>query len=375
MSQMFKDRARELTHTTGEGFLKFESKATRVGIFKYRDSTGAIVNVVRKPEDVFQKESLDSAKGKAVTNDHPPVFVDVSNFKEYGKGITDSGIEVDSKFVRIAGTITDQELIDAIQNGKAEVSMGYTADLIQEDGVYDGEEYKYRQTNIRYNHLAIVDRGRAGREAKILFDSENFLVESIIDEKDKKSKKKEKDKMSKQYIADSGIGYDVPEEVIADQALLKSKVQKLENKLADSEKSNTKLKADVDIKDKEIAEQKEKILTDEQIEKRVSEKLEAKTKLIDSISGKIEIKDAFSKTEREIKEAFCDHVLGETDFKDKDDVYVDAFFDAALKKADETKEGSNFTDGLDGSSNIGGMDFSDSEKARKDMIKSYKGDE
>jgi hypothetical protein len=372
---MFKDRARELTHTTGEGFLKFESKATRVGIFKYRDSTGAIVNVVRKPEDVFQKESLDSAKGKAVTNDHPPVFVDVSNFKEYGKGITDSGIEVDSKFVRIAGTITDQELIDAIQNGKAEVSMGYTADLIQEDGVYDGEEYKYRQTNIRYNHLAIVDRGRAGREAKILFDSENFLVESIIDEKDKKSKKKEKDKMSKQYIADSGIGYDVPEEVIADQALLKSKVQKLENKLADSEKSNTKLKADVDIKDKEIAEQKEKILTDEQIEKRVSEKLEAKTKLIDSISGKIEIKDAFSKTEREIKEAFCDHVLGETDFKDKDDVYVDAFFDAALKKADETKEGSNFTDGLDGSSNIGGMDFSDSEKARKDMIKSYKGDE
>lgn len=58
--------------------------------------------------------------------------------------------------------IHDRELIDAVQNGKREISCGYTCEYVENaDGTYS-------QKNIRGNHIAVVDRGRAGKRAAIL---------------------------------------------------------------------------------------------------------------------------------------------------------------------------------------------------------------
>ena len=57
---------------------------------------------------------------------------------------------------------------NALQNGKREISMGYTAELEWVDGVTpDGQAYQAKQKNIRINHLAIVDGGRAGATCRI----------------------------------------------------------------------------------------------------------------------------------------------------------------------------------------------------------------
>ena len=42
------------------------------------------------------------------------------------------------------------------------MSLGYNLDLIEEPGEWNGEKYDAIQTNIRINHLAIVDKARAG---------------------------------------------------------------------------------------------------------------------------------------------------------------------------------------------------------------------
>jgi hypothetical protein len=75
------------------------------------------------------------------------------------------------------------------------VSFGYTTVLIKEDGVYNGERYGYRQTNIEYNHLAGVDLGRAGRSARFRMDGNNIdstTAECRFDESNLKSINEEK---------------------------------------------------------------------------------------------------------------------------------------------------------------------------------------
>jgi hypothetical protein len=61
--------------------------------------------------------------------------------------------------------VRDKNTIQAIKDGKRQLSMGYTARVIVGAGVTDdGTPYAGRQTNIRINHGAIVDKGRAGPE-------------------------------------------------------------------------------------------------------------------------------------------------------------------------------------------------------------------
>lgn len=68
--------------------------------------------------------------------------------------------------------------------------LGYTVDLIPEEGSYNGQPYNFRQSNIKYNHLSIVDNARAGSEARIALDS--FDAEEILIEEANMAKRKVK---------------------------------------------------------------------------------------------------------------------------------------------------------------------------------------
>lgn len=45
-------------------------------------------------------------------------------------------------------------------DGKNRLSVGYLTDYVREDGVYEGQPYHYKQTNIRCNHVTICYMGR-----------------------------------------------------------------------------------------------------------------------------------------------------------------------------------------------------------------------
>src|SRR5690625_7758468 len=62
----------------------------------------------------------------------------------------------------------DSSAVSAIQGGKVELSSGYYADYVPEAGVTDaGENYEFVQRNIVINHVALVDKARAGHGARI----------------------------------------------------------------------------------------------------------------------------------------------------------------------------------------------------------------
>jgi hypothetical protein len=93
-----------------------------------------------------------------VTNDHPPDGVDIENIRRLQMGHAHNvrrGTGEEEDLLLADLIITDPRLIDAILEGKREISCGYTYELAEENG-------QYIQRKIRGNHIAVVDAGRAG---------------------------------------------------------------------------------------------------------------------------------------------------------------------------------------------------------------------
>lgn len=134
------------------GFLRcYNVVMGRTGIQYYGDTA-----IDRQEEDVFHPDTLRSIEGKTVTLTHPEDFVDVENVKDYEIGyILNARRDGDN----IVGDImiTDKRAIDLILSKEMrELSLGYQSKVV------DNGEGGWKQTNIIVNHLALVNKGRAG---------------------------------------------------------------------------------------------------------------------------------------------------------------------------------------------------------------------
>ena len=161
------------SEVTDEGYLKVWCKAARVGTQLYTRGDGTQVREYRPEDEVSNPDSLASFGMKAVTLNHPKVLLDSKTTKLHQVGHAGSHVRFSDGFVEVALVITDQDAIDAVQRGDAqEVSAGYRVDYDPTPGVTpNGESYDGIQRNIKVNHIALVARGRAGREARLLLDS------------------------------------------------------------------------------------------------------------------------------------------------------------------------------------------------------------
>ena len=158
---------------TDEGYLKVWCKAARVGTQLYTRGDGSQVREYRPEDEVSNPESLASFGMKAVTLNHPRVLLDTETTKLHQVGHAGSQVRYSDGFVEVALVITDQKAIDAIQRGDAqEVSAGYRVDYDPTPGVTpEGMSYDGVQRNIRVNHIAVVPKGRAGKDVRLLLDS------------------------------------------------------------------------------------------------------------------------------------------------------------------------------------------------------------
>jgi len=124
------------------------------------------ITVFRPEEEVFSEATIASFEGMPVTNDHPDAEegVTIDNFQYLNKGHAQNvhrGTGNESDLLIADLIITDPQMIhEIIDNGKREISCGYNYELCEEDG-------KYIQRQICGNHIAIVDRGRAGHRVCI----------------------------------------------------------------------------------------------------------------------------------------------------------------------------------------------------------------
>ncbi|WP_371378889.1 DUF2213 domain-containing protein [Sporomusa aerivorans] len=123
------------------------------------------IKVYRSEEEVFSPATIASFEGKPVTDDHPAQDVRPDNIAAYGKGHAQnvhrgSGTQADILLADLV--VTDPILLSEIETGKREVSCGYDCDYIPRS---DGKGYD--QVSIYGNHVAIVERGRAGPQISI----------------------------------------------------------------------------------------------------------------------------------------------------------------------------------------------------------------
>ena len=158
---------------TDEGYLKVWCKAARVGTQLYTRGDGSQVREYRPEDEVSDPDSLASFGMKAVTLNHPKVLLDSKTTKLHQVGHAGSHVRFSDGFVEVALVITDEDAISSIERGDTqEVSAGYRVDYDPTPGVTpEGESYDGIQRNIKVNHIALVSRGRAGRNARLLLDS------------------------------------------------------------------------------------------------------------------------------------------------------------------------------------------------------------
>lgn len=250
------------SHRTSDGYLRVHAKAARSGIQDYLgrevDPEGKhfaadqIVKVYRPPEEVFDKASIASFIGKPVTDDHPTEAVTAKNWRDHSRGVI-GGAAKDGEWLGFDLALMDGETITKVDGGKCELSGGYACDLAIEDGKTPaGDAYQAVQRNIRGNHVAIVDRARAGSEARIadggndLFQTCDAATVILADGLT------ESPKMPHTLIID---GLQVPN--VSDEA--KAAIEKLQGQVtaandarAKAETDLTAARKDVDTKDGEI---------------------------------------------------------------------------------------------------------------------------
>lgn len=152
---------------TPEGYLIcYDVHIARIGKQDYLGSElgvdDDVVAVDRPANEVFNPATVASFEGKPFTNDHPYELLDVNNTPIYEKGhvqnvrISDDRVYLDADIM-----VKDAQTIQEIENGKRELSAGYNCDCLQDE---NGNWY---QANIIGNHVALVDKGRAGEQVRI----------------------------------------------------------------------------------------------------------------------------------------------------------------------------------------------------------------
>ena len=156
---------------TPEGFLICKDvPIARTGTQQYRGCefggpvADGIYNVQRPEAEVFDRAAVASFEGKPVCDEHPEEDVTPDNYGRYMKGVCRDVRRGDgdlSNCLVADLVIYDADLINKIEAGKREISCGY-------DCLWNPtSDSSYDQLEIRGNHVAVVDKGRAGHKVAI----------------------------------------------------------------------------------------------------------------------------------------------------------------------------------------------------------------
>lgn len=157
---------------TGDGYLVADVRVARTGVQDYLGSELGkpevpIIRVYRPEAEVFDRAALQSYAYRPVTSGHKGTIT-AANWKDHSAGMTGAEVVRDGDFVRVPMTLMDAAAIGEYKRGKRQLSMGYSANIEFKDGVTpSGESYNAVLTDMRMNHLALVDLARGGDKLRI----------------------------------------------------------------------------------------------------------------------------------------------------------------------------------------------------------------
>jgi hypothetical protein len=358
-----------------DGSIQSDAVITRTGVFAYELPSGAIQYEYRSPEEVFNADSMASAKMEPITNNHPPEFVTPENAKDVAVGFTGENVRQSGKFLVVPVKINTADGIAAVESGRRQFSCGYQAEVVEERGTCDGIAYTHAQKNIRHNHLALVDKGRAGPDASLRLDSSDAVMVAD-DAKDTKARK-EPAKMSQETVQikfDNGCTYDVPKEVEAEFAVIRKDVGDKASKIDSLTSERDKLQGELDAAKAEL-EKAQKVDTDALVRDGIKARLDligkAQAVLDEEAAKKLDEMD-----DKAIKVAVIVSTDEKFDAEGKSDDHINARFDAALsyagkkKKSDDSGKGGRLAG--DGKHEDGAEEKVDAEEKRDAALKAQR---
>lgn len=323
---------------TAQGFLRVDGYVTRTGVLKYTTPDGQTIRQLRDPKEIFNKDSLETLKGIPVTLRHPPKLITTKDVKQYMVGFSSFDIEPVGNKIKTQLTITDDAAIQSVENeDTVELSCGYECELEESQGTFDGEQYDFIQRNVKYNHIALVKKGRAGADVRVLMDAEDSLY--VHDESVEAKTTQEKPIMEKVMI--NGQEFEVAPELAA---ALKAHMEKMQAEM-DGMKPAVAKEAEL-LKEKEVAQAKMDAMNveienlkkdlstkmDSTDESKVAERVKARISLIETAKRFVADGKFEEMTDLDIKKTVITSDLSSINLDGKSEDYVNASFDYIVER-------------------------------------------
>lgn len=308
---------------------------------KYVKSDGSEEMEAKLPEEILSDATVSSANSKPVTDGHHGL-VTKDNSHDLMKGFTASNGHVEGNMLYNDITITDPNLISQIKNGsKRELSIGFETQMDPTSGTYNGAKYDAVQRNIRINHVAVVPKGRAGHEVRLIGDSAE-AVEQVEPSEEKGNQ------METRVVRADGqnitVAADDVEKITkldADNSAKAKQIADLDAQIKKLQSEKAQLQGDADASAKKADEAQAKADSLEADNKKLQEEfdkykadgVDKKLELIDKVKSFVgDEYDYHGKSDRDMKIDAVKAIKGDSvDFTDKSDTYVQAAFDMLEK--------------------------------------------
>ena len=328
-------------HKDDNGFLIVEDNPiAKAGVFDYllseveRDSASSeIVKVCRTFDDLSAKK--DYFKGKPIKLSHKWVGSNADSTQ--ADGAIFGEVKAQEPYLLSSIILYNPKLIEAVENGEAvELSPAYDADIVKQDGAYNGEPYAYMQKLVNVNHLAVVENGRSGKDLRIL-DTKPKGVEMNFKEALKVVMKRFNDEASEEVKQEDS---DIAKEILAiaqgegdEEAKIEAINALLTKGVADEEAETKDEDKTTEVKDEEASDEEVETKDEgegatpaevDKIEVKVEELADLVEKIADSKIAKF--KDSIAKEAKRVQDTYAEvsKVLGTNfDYSNKsvNDVY------------------------------------------------------
>ncbi|MDR0675814.1 MAG: DUF2213 domain-containing protein [Elusimicrobiota bacterium] len=185
---------KSMRYIDDNGFLYVERSPILIsGVLEYlgseliADDNDVIAGVKIEKDKVYKVfiSAKELEKGKEtfklipIVDDHKWLGEDGANARDYQEGTTGERVEVKDGYLYIDLKFTNLETIEKIENNeKTELSASYTNELERSKN----KDYDFVASNLKANHLALVDMGRCGRDVRVMnglaFEISNSFEES-----------------------------------------------------------------------------------------------------------------------------------------------------------------------------------------------------
>lgn len=173
---------------------------TKIGVFPYLGSQispelepDKVYQVLRPKEELTKPETLKSLELIPLVDEHTMLGTQpgFQPAEEKGiHGVTGTNVTINDETISNDLKVFSESLKEEIKNGKKGLSLGYKCTYDLTSGEYKGQPYEAVQRDLIFNHLALVDEGRMGKDVRVM--DKSITYDSISDI----LQKKEKDNMA-----------------------------------------------------------------------------------------------------------------------------------------------------------------------------------